>query len=283
MDYNKDTIFPTYKKSNFVYVNLKTNDTLFNKKFKEAYPFIRNSALVFDDNSNSYNVIDRNGNFKFQQGILQKILETNHPLKSVIRFLKVENNLQQEILYDLYDDKIVNEYVKPNICAESIPPPTIQKLNNGKYTLILKNGEKVSYDYIKDINSYGFIVKKNNLFGAIDYETGKVIIPIEYDDYSNFNSGQVIALRKGKIWHYHGFKLQKSKYLCIVYFPQDDFDKRFGIYKNKNRFNILFKDESSLTKEFDWISENGILAKVQNNFYFIPFNTKNIIPYYEIK
>ncbi|QFG54482.1 hypothetical protein [Chryseobacterium sp.] len=283
MDYNNDTIFPTYKKSNFVYVNLKTNDTLFNKKFKEAYPFIRNSALVFDENSNSFNIIDRNGNLKFQQGILQKILETNHPHKSVIRFLRVENNVRQEFLYDLYESKIVGEYIKPNICSEPTPPPTIQKLNNSKYTLILGNGKKVSYDFIEDVNSYGFVVKKNNLYGAIDFETGKVIIPIQYNSYAKIKTGQIIALKKGKIWYYHGFKLQKSKYLCHVYFPQDEFDKRFGIYKSNNKYHILLKDGTSLSKEFDWISENGIVAKSSNSFYFIPFNTKDIIPYYEIE
>ncbi|SIS40003.1 hypothetical protein SAMN05421639_104501 [Chryseobacterium shigense] len=281
MDYNKDSIYPTYRKSNFVYLNIKTKDTLFNKKFKEAYPFVGNSALIFDENSNSYNIIDRKGDFKFKEGVLQKILETNHPHKSVIRFLKFENNSQQIFLYDLYESKIVNEYIKPNICAESVPPPVIEKLTNGKYSLILDNGEKVSYDFIKALNSYGYIVKKNNLFGAINYNTGKVIIPIRYDNYAEINTSQIIALKKGKLWYYYGFTLLKSKYLCSNFFPQDEFDKRFGIYKNQKGFNILFKDYSTLTHEFDWISDNGIIAKTKNNYYFIPFNTKKIVNYYE--
>ncbi|SIS60822.1 hypothetical protein SAMN05421789_103196 [Kaistella chaponensis] len=281
MDYNKDTIFPTYSKSNFVYVNLKTKDTLFNKKFKEAYPFVKNSALIFDEKTNSYNIIDRNGDFKFKEGTLQKILETNHPYKSVIRFLKFEDNSQQIFLYDLYESKIVNEYIKPNICAESVPPPVIEKLTNGKYSLILDNGKKVTYDFIKALNSYGYIVKKNNLFGAIDYKTGKVIIPILYNNYAEINTSQIIALKKGNIWYYYGFTLLKSKYLFSIFFPQDEFDKRFGIYKNQKGYNILFKDHSTLPQEFDWISDNGILAKKNHNFYFIQFNSKNIIPYYK--
>lgn len=280
MDYNKDSIYPTYRKSNFVYVNIKTKDTLFGKKFKEAYPFVRNSALIFDEKTNSYNVIDRNGNFKFKEGILQKILETNHPFKSVIRFLKFENNSQQLFLYDLYESKIITEYIKPNICALSIPPPVIEKLTNGKYSLTLDNGKKVTYDFIKALNSYGYIVKKNNLFGAIDYNTGKVIIPIQYDNYAEINTSQIIALKKGNLWYYHGFTILKSKYLCSNFFPQDEFDKRFGIYKNQKGFNILFKDYSTLPKHFDWISDNGIIAKTKDHYYFIPFNTKNIINYY---
>lgn len=87
MDYNNDTIFPVYKKGSFVYINIKTNDSLFNKRFTEAYPFIKNSALVFDKQTNSYNIVDREGNYRFEQGMLKGLSETHHPLKSVVRFV----------------------------------------------------------------------------------------------------------------------------------------------------------------------------------------------------
>lgn len=36
---SKDSILPHYQKDAFIYVNQKSGQPVFNKKFKEAYPF----------------------------------------------------------------------------------------------------------------------------------------------------------------------------------------------------------------------------------------------------
>lgn len=282
MDYNNDTIFPVYKKGSFVYINIKTKDSLFNKRFTEAYPFIKNSALVFDKQTNSYNIIDREGNYGFEQGMLKGLSETHHPLKSVVRFVTSENNRQQTFLYNLYESKVTGEYVKPNICAEAVAPPQIDRMANGKYRLFLPEGKQVVFDEIKAVHPRLFIVKSKGYYGAIDAVTGKVVLPVEYDDYAEIDTSQIVALKKKGIWYYYGFQLFKSKHLFHHYFVQDSFDKRFGIFRDdKNKSNIMFKDKSLLSRGFDRISENGILANDTEGYYFIPFNSKNIVVYYQ--
>lgn len=160
--------------------------------------------------------------------------------------------------------------------------PQIDRMANGKYRLFLPEGKQVVFDEIKAVHQRLFIVKSKGYYGAIDAVTGKVVLPVEYDDYAEIYTSQIVALKKKGIWYYYGFQLFKSKHLFHDYFVQDSFDKRFGIFRDdKNKSNIMFKDKSLLPRGFDRISENGILANDTEGYYFIPFNSKNIVVYYQ--
>lgn len=129
----------------------------------------------------------------------------------------------------LQEERTLIESVEVEESTESSSRLGYYKDKNGKTGLYV-NGKRITeaiYDKATPLNSRGYIVKINNKFGFIDYET-KPIIPIKYDSIYNV-IGDFLVVNKGSkngAFNYSGEKLLPIKYAKI-----------FG--RNKNRFMLV--------------------------------------------
>ncbi|GEJ44227.1 hypothetical protein [Chryseobacterium sp. ON_d1] len=130
---------------------------------------------------------------------------------------------------------------------------------------------------------------KNNRLGIADND-GTFRVPPEFEEstveFSESRKGylNLIPLKKDGIWYYYSNKgqfMMKSDKLCIANIsPFFHYNEKFGIYKNGEKYNILYNDGQSLESDYDWISENGILVKNGNNYYFVLQN-RTVVPYFK--
>lgn len=292
-DYGNDSIFPTYRNEAFEYINIKTGKILFNKKFKEAYPFAGKSALIFDTETQSYNAIDRNGNFLLQQKNINQVFPLLNCSEAHVKFNYTTNKNYTESLFFYFYEGIMKgctPKLPPKVPGEPIRFPFPFEKND-KNTYILKNNgtRKEKFDKVRVLSENTFLAMKNNKIGIIDNE-GKFIVPLEFDEstveFSENRNGynSIIPLKKDEIWYYYGHKGQfilKSAQLCISHISPyyNSKGEKFGVYKSGEKYNILYQDGGSLEHDYDWISENGILASIGNNFYFIK-QDRTAFPYY---
>ncbi|AZA89677.1 Uncharacterised protein [Chryseobacterium nakagawai] len=273
----QDSILPTYQNGAFVYMNLKNGQPVFNKKFREAYPFYGKFALVFDSETKSYNVIDRMGSFILDKGTFTQINNQTRCDHYFISFFMNENSTEFTF------NKLNGEFER---CSGiSCPYPTLIKfpfLKNqvGQYTLKTNCFE---VDNATPLEDNSFLVLKDRKIGIID-KTGKILVPIEYEESTvNFIENRIstvntIPLRKENVWYYYhpaGKLITKSNVLCDTFLYGQT---KLGIYKNGQKYGLLYTDGTTLPQEYDWISEDGVLARTGNDFYFI--FEKSIIPYY---
>jgi len=68
----------------------------------------------------------------------------------------------------------------------------------------------------------------------------------------------------------------------MLYPGRFSFKNALGIYKEGNKYNILFKDGSTLATTYDAISNNGLIA-INNGSVYILNNNKSTFLYYEAK
>ncbi|MDN3692851.1 hypothetical protein QWZ06_11460 [Chryseobacterium tructae] len=280
---SKDSILPSYQKEAFIYINQKTGQPAFNKEFKEAYPFYGKSALVYDSETKSYNAINRNGDFILERG---KYKQMSNPVDcsigSVKLFTAQEGNMT-EINYELHTTEIVNECSQPYrpFCAYPVyfrVPFT--KNEAGKY---IANANCLEVDEVKALDRDYFMVLKEGKIGIV-HKNGKILVPIEYEESTiTFAENKstyigIVPLKKENIWYYFnngGDLITENDNACHHFFNSSEI--KLGVYKKGEKYSILYKDGSS-SKDYDWISEQGYLARRKNDFYFI--FEKKAIPYY---
>lgn len=280
----KDSILPTYQNGAFVYINLKDGQPVFNKKFREAYPFYGKSALVFDIETKSYNAIDRNGNLIMYKGMFNRINNPTACDKGFVSFSTDPNETRMEYIYDVFNGHITNN-CRTNYCAYPVPfRSPFLKTQSGQYLLNIRGGSSILFDKIESLGNNMFLVLKDQKLGIIQ-STGEFFVPLEFEEsLINFMEKQkeifvsIIPLRKENTWYYYeptGKLITKSTIKCQTLLYEQS---KLGIYKNEEKYGLLYTDGTTLQKEYDWISEDGLLARTGNNFYFI-FD-KSIVPYY---
>jgi len=181
------------------YAESDTQPLAIEAKFDEAYKFHEGLAAV--KVGDKVGVIDRTGQFileprynwieDFKDGFAQV---GQQPSETGYNRIGVIDKTGKEIIPPLYWslDRMSNGYWKG------------RREDNGKYTLFDENGKQIGlYDYVGDfkdglgdVSSFG---KNHDNYknGFID-ETGKLIIPIQYDSISGFESGLTIAYKAGK-------------------------------------------------------------------------------------
>ncbi|KFF03866.1 WG repeat-containing protein [Chryseobacterium luteum] len=290
LSYKKDSIMPTFIDDKFYYINTKTNKKISDVGFHTAYPFVgRKSTLIkLDDN---FGIIDISGNVSVKP--IYKIFQLWHtPMRENFVALCHTNNCSSFDVFDLSK----GDYVTPGLgCAE--PYFERERLisfkgKNKKYGVnkLDKNYQnentiiKPVFDSIYYIKRNLVIAKKNGKIGIVD-ENNKLMLPFTYSKVIlSTENPDLIGLKINSVWEYYNLLrtptlVLKSKFECrniggII------INDGFGIYKANDKYNILFKDGSSLNKNYDWISDKGTIA-IDNNKVYIFGNDKKPFLYYE--
>ncbi len=290
LSYKKDSIMPKFIGDKFYYVNIHTNKKISEVGFQIAYPFVgRKSTLIKTDNN--FGIIDMNGNFLTKP--IYKVFQLFHsPMRENFVALCSTNDCSSFRVFDLSK----GDYVVPGLgCAE----PYFErkrlisfKGKNKKYGIIKLDqnyqNEKIIlepvFDSIYYIKQNLIIAKKNSKIGIID-ENNKPLLPFTYDKLilSTQNS-EVIGLKNKKTWEYYNVLdkpvlVLKSKFECEN-IGEIIINNGFGIYKSNGKYNILFKDVTSLNKNYDWISDKGTVA-IDNNKVYLFGEEKTPFLYYE--
>ncbi|MDQ0595266.1 hypothetical protein QFZ37_003635 [Chryseobacterium ginsenosidimutans] len=139
------------------------------------------------------------------------------------------------------------------------------------------------FDSIYYIKRNLVIAKRNGKIGIID-ENNKLTLPFTYNKLILSQDPELIGLRNNKIWEYYTLLdkpslILKSKFECeniggVI------LSGGFGIYQLNYKYNILFKDGTSLNQYYDWISDKGTVAIDDNKVYIIGDEKKTFL-YYE--
>jgi len=143
-----------------------------------------------------------------------------------------------------------------------------------KYFLIDYSNKTLSakYDDMADFSEGLAIVKKNNLFGAINLN-GQEIIKPSFDLISDYAEGMAVFLKNGK----YGF-LDKQGFVAIA--PMYEWVSSFKNGQARAQFNKSFgvinrKGDFIIQPAFDLIDESyaGVYLLVKNNLYGFAVST----------
>ncbi|SIS66454.1 WG containing repeat-containing protein [Chryseobacterium ureilyticum] len=276
----QDTLLPTYQNGAFIYINQKNGQPAFPKKFREAYPFYGKSALVFDTETQSYNVIDRSGNLLLNSGFIYRINNRSTSGKGFFGFFISKEENSSEFFFNMFEGTFSTQRNSTYGGYPILFKFPFVKNQAGKYVLKSNHFE---VDNATPLDENYFMIVKDGKIGIID-KAGTILVPIEYEEspveYTEKRAKvvNIIPLRKGNTWYYYttqGKLITTSPMFChTLLYGQT----KLGIYQKGTKFGLLYTDGSTLEKEYDWISEDGLLARAGNDFYFI--FEKRIIPYY---
>jgi len=242
-----ETVLPRYQDGQFYYYNEETRQKEFDTAFEEAYPFIGKSD-----------------NYK---------LPSYADEANLIIF-------SEDFIFDLRTgSKSENGYI---YCAEPAVP-NFNRFANAKGKTGIKNNSdetiiEARYDTIIDIHFDFFVVQDNDKIGVLDLE-GNTIIPLRYEavtfsrgDY--YASPQKIGLMKEGNWSY--FNLSDSKATLITSSKEKCFQmhdlslkESVGVFQKGSQVNILFENGKTLSNDYNWISENGLVGIISNSIHFL--------------
>ena len=273
LSYKKDSIMPKFITDKFYYVNTKTNEKIFDKGFEIAYPFVGRKSAIIKLNG-KFGIVDRKGNLLVEPSYNSFQLWHTTFRENFVAFGGNANNV-----FDLLN----GEYVIPGNGCENPNPERANvssfKGKNGKYGIIENQKAIINpiYDSIYLIKFSLIIVKKKKRIGIID-ENNVKLLPFNYEDIiiskpHNYTIPNLIGLKNENIWEYYQLEnkpklLAKSEFKCRN-IGEIIIKNGIGIYKNNQKFNVLFYDGSSMLKEYDWISNDGTIAINEKNIYIL--------------
>ncbi|EEM1159077.1 WG repeat-containing protein [Salmonella enterica] len=204
----------------------------FEAPFENVSQFIENSLLLVQKETNgSYGVYDikkhkfvipmayvnvkikdnlliaslgkQTYNFKRQYGVLTLQGEEIVPFK--FESIDYENGYlyavssanEQRDIYDVQGKKMNPDNYQTSGVYYKDQPVVLKSTTTGEYSLLNIKGEvlpvKLPYDEVLSFSNGMAIVEKNNLKGAIDV-SGKLKIPLEYDDIESFQENLAAAV-----------------------------------------------------------------------------------------
>jgi hypothetical protein len=138
----------------------------------------------------------------------------------------------------------------------------------GNVYVIDRSGNAISssFDAISDYNEGIAIVKKNNLFGAIN-KSGKIEIPVQYQRMGEYVNGICFAQKND----FCGF-IDKNGYTLIpfVYEWAENFKNGIARVKKDNRYGVINQNGHYVIPPiYDRIEEeeNGVFMVFKNNSY----------------
>lgn len=278
--YGKEAVMPTFISGKFYYVNVKTGKKITDRGFEAAYPFVGRAAAIVKSGG-KFGAVNRAGQF------LAKPVYTSFQLwnDDLNEYVSFDNSNAH--LFDLREGK----YVQPGTvgCIDrNMETAGIRafKGENQKYGISNFAGanygnEKTMvqpiFDSVFVARANFFAAKKNGKIGIAD-EFSNVLIPFRYDDIIVSKPGDgfipmVIGLKNKEGWEYYDFTNQptlivKSTFRC-EHIGNILIANVLGIYENNGKYNILFRDGTSMAKSHDWISDNGTIATDGAKVYLI--------------
>jgi len=139
---------------------------------------------------------------------------------------------------------------------------------NGNSYAVDRSGNTISssFDALSDFN-YGLsIVKKNNLYGAIN-KNGKIEIPLQFQMMGEFSEGICYAQKNEKFGY-----IDKNGYTLIpfVFDWAENFKNGFARVKKNNLYGLInLNGEYIIQPIFERIEEeiNGVFMVIKNNQY----------------
>jgi len=288
LSYKKDSIMPKFMGDKFYYINTNTNKKISESGFQVAYPFVgRKSSLVkIDDN---FGIIDIDGNLLTRP--IYKVFQLWHtPMRDNFVALCHTYNCSSFEVFDLKKGEFIvpgNGCAEPYFETERIIP---FKGKNKKYGVNkldenYQNGKMIIqplYDTIYCIRRSLIVARKNGKIGIVNENSA--ILPFSYSKVILSKDPNLIGLKINSKWEYYNLYnkpilVLESKYECEN-IGEIIIKDGFGIYKINNKYNVLFKDGTSLNQNYDWISDKGTMA-IDNNKVFIFGNDKTPFLYYE--
>ena len=282
-----DDIMPKGKANKFIYINTKTGKAAFKGIYDSAYPFVQNAAVVVV--GGKHGITDRTGKWLVKPYVCAFVLPSYD--YNVAIFRSAANDRYEEFTYNLQTKKPNANYIG---CAEPIGPQHyFFKDGKGPYGVknLVENEIliKPQYDSIYGIHQLGAVLVRTKNIGIVNLNN-EIIVPLEYDNITRRGGNypiatKIIGLHKNNTWEYFDLtnlqrgSILKSKHKCYI-LEGLALKDALGIYKEGDKYNILFKDGSTLPTAYDWISDNGLIATKNGNVYILN-NDKSAYLYYE--
>lgn len=290
LSYRKDSIMPKFIDDKFYYINTNTHKKISEIGFQAAYPFVgRKSTLVKTDGN--FGIVDSNG--KLLTRPIYKVFQLWHtPMRENFVALCQTSDCSSFGVFDLQKGEFIvpgNGCAEPYVERERIIP---FKGENKKYGVSkldenYQNGKTIIqpiYDTIYHIRKNFIVAKKNGKIGMVN-ENNNAVLPFSYSKVILSKADpNLIGLKINSNWEYYNVYnkpvlVLKSKFECENIGEMIN-ENGFGIYKINNKYNLLFKDGTSLSQNYDWISDKGTIA-IDGNKVFIFANDKTPFLYYE--
>ncbi len=281
-------VTPVYRNGAFVYVNHKTGQTLFNKKFQEAYPFVNGYGLV--KANGLYGVINHLGAYVVKPRFPAFHVDERLPLDDGARIV-----FRNDTAFE-FDGKLTTEipYVENKIL---IPPFYYIKRENQEALFSRYDSKRQKFsdkflllcDSVLGTTYEQAIILKGGKIGAVD-ANGETVIPFEYAAYaaspfpnpgiygfpSSYNMPIYFALFKGQEWHYY----QEDQFLFKSPIKAIAYNYNYFMYEQNGLFNYFnSKGESILKRNYQWLYGNSLALTTNDRLVFL-LNDGTEVQYY---
>ncbi len=275
-------VYPKYDGEVFFYASMQTGKKAFASTFEEAYPFMGKGALI--KKNKLYGVIDEFGNF-----LLKPTFKSYEQIPFNPTCILFKKPGEKALIYNLKKGAIAYQYITS--VEEGLFPYKIEKGMSRLYGVKdIKNHWVLSpkYDAIEYIHNRFYIVRKGKTLELIA-NNGEPLLPItikaiSYEKSEKLQTNKTIGVKVNEQWDYYKIsntettKILSSVYACYAY-DALQLPKAVGIFKINEKYNILFEDGSTLKNYFDWISENGLIAKTKERIYLLQSNGSALMYY----
>ncbi|MCY1518318.1 KWG Leptospira [compost metagenome] len=292
ISFDNDLIIARIKETNYLY-DFKGKQ-IGNLQFLEISDFTNNKAIVTFQN-NSTSIIDNQGNV-----VLKPIL--NYSFERILNddlfIIKDKRNLKEGVINSKAEFIIKCKYDE----IKQVKSFFIAKSNNKKGFVSLTDSlvkpfvyDEIYFNYFDDAVAFGdnnlrdnYIVKKDNLFGVVNPNLEKEIIPIRYKNIRTlFDSYYIVQNDENKngLFFKNGEKVLEEDYKFYNVFENSIFaskkNQQFLINLEAQRFKEIevFVDEFVKFKDEQEFPKNGNqIFKSKGKFGVINNKNNMIIP-----
>jgi hypothetical protein len=262
-----DSVAPVYLSGGFTYINTKSKLPVIEGKFEEAYPFEGDFGLI--KVHGKYGIVNRNGDF---------VVKPTFPRFQLFWVVNYGISFDENNYFSFSQGKLIK--VPEILCAEPVSPQLYYYKQGQKFGLIFKADtiKKPVFDSVYANTDRIAIVSQSGKIFIVDY-TGKVLLKLNYKSYvgpTGYNSTLTFALKQKDTWHYFSGnkKLFENKFqpalsggVFLV-----SIDKRYNYLDGEG--NLL------LSKNYKWISNNGVIAINENDNIVFLLKGKKELTYY---
>ena len=201
-------------------------------------------------------------------------------------FINYEGEEIIPIIYDVID---VHNHRRPHLLGTMINNTYIFAKRDSIYSFIDLHGKVIAsynYDDMEPFFRKGrflSFVTKNKKKGLIDFVSGKVIIPIEYDYYIGgdvfaFGKGEEVVEEQMKYFDVNGKKTAKPPF----YISSNEFGRGIVKVENKEKYGLINLSKKLIVPcvydEIDYFSGGMAVVKKNGKYGFLDYSGKLVIP-----